>query len=153
MAGRQSAGILLYRKTGHTIAVFLVHPGGPFWKNKDEGAWTIPKGEFTNEEEALAAAIREFREETGFELKGEFLPLTPIVQKGGKKVYGWALAGDIDAKALQSNTFSMEWPPKSGRQTAFPEVDRGEWFTLIQARAKINTAQLGFLEELEGLLG
>lgn len=131
----------------------MVHPGGPFWKNKDEGAWTVPKGEFTNEEEALAAAIREFTEEAGFTPKGKFLALAPVVQKGGKKVYGWAVAGDIDPAALQSNTFSMEWPPKSGKQKAFPEVDRGEWFGLDEARVKINTAQVGFLDELEGLLG
>jgi len=152
MAGKQSAGILLYRKTGSHVEVFLVHPGGPFWKNKDEGAWTIPKGEFTSSEEALAAAIREFKEETGCTLTGTFIPLAPITQKAGKKVYGWAVAGNIDAQALQSNIFTLEWPPGSGKKKDFPEVDRGAWFDLPGARIKINPAQTGFLDELEQIM-
>lgn len=151
MAAKQSAGILLYRKTGRKTEVFLVHPGGPFWKNKDAGAWTIPKGEFDDGEEALAAAIREFKEETGVDLAGDFVALAPVVQKGGKKVYAWAIAGDIDAGALQSNSFSLEWPPKSGKMNSFPEIDRGAWFTLAQAKEKINPAQIGFLAQLEEL--
>jgi predicted NUDIX family NTP pyrophosphohydrolase len=149
MTSKQSAGILLYRRAPHIVEVFLVHPGGPFWKNKDAGSWTIPKGEFTSEEPALDAAIREFREETGFVLKGPFQPLSPIRQKGGKRVFAWASPGDIDAAAIVSNTFEMEWPRKSGRQQLFPEVDKAGWFSLDKAREMINPAQIGFLEELE----
>lgn len=149
MAKKESAGILLYRTSGPRPEVFLVHPGGPFWKNKDAGAWTLPKGEFDDQEEALAAAIREFEEETGYRPQGKFAPLAPVVQKGGKKVYAWAIAGDIDPAALRSNTFMIEWPPKSGRQKAFPEVDRGDWFGFREAREKINPAQTAFLDELE----
>ena len=149
MTSRQSAGILLYRWTTGTLEVFLVHPGGPFWKNKDAGSWTIPKGEFENEEPALDAAIREFREETGFTLKGHFQPLSPIRQKGGKRVFAWALAGDLDPAKISSNTFELEWPRHSGRQQTFPEVDKGGWFTLTAARDIINPAQIALLEELE----
>jgi predicted NUDIX family NTP pyrophosphohydrolase len=149
MTHRQSAGILLYRKVAGSLEVFLVHPGGPFWKNKDAGSWTIPKGEFENEEPALDAAIREFREETGFALKGHFQPLSPIRQKGGKRVFAWALAGDLDPAAIASNTFEIEWPRKSGRQQVFPEVDKGGWFSLPAARKIINPAQIALLEELE----
>jgi predicted NUDIX family NTP pyrophosphohydrolase len=149
MTSRQSAGILLYRWTTGTLEVFLVHPGGPFWKNKDAGSWTIPKGEFENEEPALDAAIREFREETGFTLKGHFQPLSPIRQKGGKRVFAWALAGDLDPAKISSNTFELEWPRHSGRQQTFPEVDKGGWFTLAAARLIINPAQIALLEELE----
>src|ERR1700677_3255512 len=148
MTSKQSAGILLYRWTAGSLEVFLVHPGGPFWKNKDAGSWTIPKGEFNNAEPALDAAIREFREETGVQLKGYFKPLSPIRQKGGKRVYAWALAGDLDPTQLVSNTFDLEWPPGSGRTKTFPEVDRGAWYTLAAARAIINPAQIAFLDEL-----
>ena len=153
MAARQSAGILLYRRKGGATEVFLVHPGGPFWKNKDAGAWTVPKGEIKDGEDLLAAAVREFREETGFDVKGKFIALEPVVQKAGKKVYAWAIAGDIDAGAIRSNTFSMEWPPKSGRQTVFPEVDKGGWFKVAEAREKINPGQRGFLKQLVDLVG
>lgn len=149
MTNAQSAGILLYRWTTGTLEVFLVHPGGPFWKNKDAGTWTIPKGEFENTEPALDAAIREFREETGFQLDGPFQPLSPIRQKGGKRVYAWAHAGDLDATAIVSNTFEIEWPRRSGRQQTFPEVDKAAWYSLAAARAVINPAQIAFLEELE----
>jgi predicted NUDIX family NTP pyrophosphohydrolase len=162
MVTKQSAGILLYRQTPQapsqfpasppqtpTLEVFLVHPGGPFWKNKDAGSWTIPKGEFDNDEPALDAAIREFREETGFPLKGHFQSLSPIRQKGGKRVFAWALAGDLDATAIVSNTFEIEWPPHSGKQQSFPEVDRGGWFPIAEAKKIINPAQAAFLEELE----
>jgi predicted NUDIX family NTP pyrophosphohydrolase len=149
MTSKQSAGILLYRWTAGSLEVFLVHPGGPFWKNKDAGSWTIPKGEFENKEPALDAAIREFREETGFSLKGHFQPLSPIRQKGGKRVFAWALAGDLDPAAISSNTFEIEWPRRSGQQQQFPEVDKGGWFSLAAAKAIINPAQIALLEELE----
>ncbi|HEV2480826.1 MAG TPA: NUDIX domain-containing protein [Puia sp.] len=149
MTSKQSAGILLYRRRSELLEVFLVHPGGPFWKNKEAGVWTIPKGEFTNDEPALDAAVREFREETGTTLKGPFQPLSPIRQKGGKRVYAWASPGDLDPTTIVSNTFEIEWPRGSGKQVSFPEVDKGGWFSLGDARTMINPAQVGFLEELE----
>jgi predicted NUDIX family NTP pyrophosphohydrolase len=159
MTTKQSAGILLYRQTpatpgSHTpnpnmLEVFLVHPGGPFWKNKDAGVWTIPKGEFNNDEPALDAAIREFSEETGTTLTGHFRALSPIRQKGGKRVYAWAIAGDLDPATMTSNTFEIEWPRHSGRMQTFPEVDKGGWFSLEEARRIINPAQIPFLDELE----
>jgi predicted NUDIX family NTP pyrophosphohydrolase len=149
---KQSAGILLYRMANKRLEVFLVHPGGPYWKNKEEGGWTIPKGELTAEEEALQAAIREFREETGSTLSGPFLPLTPVQQKGGKRVYAWAAAGEIDPARIVSNTFDIEWPPRSGKQQSFPEVDKGSWFTIEAASRMINPAQVAFLEELAGIV-
>ena len=124
----QSAGILLYRFRREILEVFLVHPGGPFWKHKDLGSWSIPKGEHTDEEEPLKAALREFKEETGFEPNGDFKALQPVRLKSGKKVSAWAVAGDCDPEMIQSNTFEMEWPPKSGKLQHFPEVDRGGWF-------------------------
>jgi predicted NUDIX family NTP pyrophosphohydrolase len=144
---RTSAGILLYRSKGHEPEVFLVHPGGPFWKGKDLGAWSIPKGEYINEE-PLAAAKREFKEETGYALTGKFIALTPIKQKAGKLVQAWAVEGDIDADTIVSNSFETEWPPKSGRKQNFPEVDKAAWFTIDHAREKINPAQTAFLDEL-----
>jgi predicted NUDIX family NTP pyrophosphohydrolase len=149
MTSKQSAGILLYRLKTGVLEVFLAHPGGPFWKNRDAGSWTIPKGEFLDDEPALDAAIREFKEETGFTLKGPFTALSPIRQKGGKRVFAWASPGDLVPAAIRSNTFEMEWPPKSGRMRAFPEIDKAGWFTLDQARKIINPAQTGFLDELE----
>jgi predicted NUDIX family NTP pyrophosphohydrolase len=148
MAKKQSAGILLYRLKEAGLEVFLVHPGGPFWKKKDAASWTIPKGEFTGEEEALQAAIREFKEETGFILKGPFSPLTAIRQKAGKWVQAWAVVGDLVPALMKSNIVSIEWPPRSGKKISFPEVDQGSWFTLAAARHKINPAQLSFLDEL-----
>jgi predicted NUDIX family NTP pyrophosphohydrolase len=153
MTTRQSAGILLYRRLNAHLEVFLVHPGGPFWKKKDAGSWTIPKGEFTSDEPALDAAIREFREETGFTLKGPFQPLSPIRQKGGKRVYAWAIAGDLDPTQLVSNTFELEWPRGSGRTQTFPEIDKGAWFPLEAARQQINPAQIPFLVELKETIG
>lgn len=148
----QSAGILLYRiRTGPDV--FLVHPGGPFFAKKDAGSWTIPKGEFLPPEEALEAAVREFSEETGVRLAGPFVPLQAIRQKGGKVVHAWAAEGDIDASAIASNTFEIEWPPKSGRRQTFPEVDRAAWFDLAVARVKINEAQVALIDELAVLLG
>ena len=146
---RVAAGLLPFRTAGAALEVFLVHPGGPFWKNKDAGSWTIPKGEFTNDEPALDAAVREFREETGFVLKGPFQPLSPIRQKGGKRVYAWATPGDLDPAKIVSNTFELEWPRKSGRNKTFPEVDKGGWFSIADARRMINPAQIPLLEELE----
>ncbi|MBS1664792.1 MAG: NUDIX domain-containing protein [Bacteroidetes bacterium] len=148
MTSKQSAGILLYRRIHNVLEVFLVHPGGPFWKKKEAGVWTIPKGEFTSEEPALDAAVREFREETGTTLKGPFQPLSPIRQKGGKRVYAWACPGDLDPEKIVSNTFELEWPRNSGRMVAFPEVDKAGWFLLDQARLMINPAQIAFLDEL-----
>jgi len=145
---KQSAGILLYRPGVPEPEVFLVHPGGPFWKNKDEGAWTIPKGEFDESEDALEAAIREFKEETGFNLMGEFKPLVPVQQKGGKIVQAWAIQGNINEANVQSNFFEMEWPPKSGKKQTFPEIDRASWFRLSEAREKINSSQVQFLDQL-----
>lgn len=151
MARRQSAGILLYRLKNGGLEVFLVHPGGPFWKKKDAASWTIPKGEFTDEEEALAAAIREFREETSFTPVGPFIPLTPVTQKGGKRVYAWTAVGDIVPALVKSNLVTIEWPPKSGKKIHFPEVDTGDWFPLEKAYEKINPAQAAFLDELKTL--
>ncbi|MEO1054102.1 MAG: NUDIX domain-containing protein [Bacteroidota bacterium] len=148
---KQSAGILLYRWVNDSFEVFLVHPGGPFFKNKDAGAWTIPKGEF-EAEDPLAAAKREFKEETGFEPDGDFLTLEPITQKGGKKVHAWALEGDIDGTKIVSNTFELEWPPKSGRVQHFPEIDKAEWFDEASAEKKINPAQWALVLQLKVLL-
>ena len=146
--GKQSAGILLYRLKDHRPEVFLVHPGGPFWSKKDAGVWSIPKGEMEEEEEALKVAFREFKEETGYELEGDFTPLQPIKQKSGKIVYAWTGEGDVDENKIISNNFEIEWPPKSGKMKSFPEVDRAGWFQLNEAREKINPGQLPLLEEL-----
>lgn len=151
---RLSAGILLYRRKGAGIEVFLVHPGGPFWKNKDAGAWSIPKGQYEEGEEALAAAIREFCEETGFTLGGvEFHSLGEVKQNSGKVVSAWAVEKDVDAEKIQSNLFPMEWPPKSGKMQEFPEVDRAGWFSLDAAREKLLAGQRELLGRLERLLG
>ena len=145
---RISAGLLLYRIRDGALEFLLVHPGGPFWKNKDAGAWTIPKGEIGDNEE-LAAAVREFEEELGFKPSGPFIELTPIKQKAGKVVHAWAFQGDCDPTQIKSNTFSIEWPPKSGKQAEFPEVDRADFFNLEDAKVKINPAQVPFLEEAQ----
>lgn len=148
MTKKQSAGLMLYRKINNTIEIFLVHPGGPFWKNKDEGAWSIPKGEFNDDEEPLQAAIREFFEETGIQISGELVELKPVMQKGGKIVYAWALEKNIDAATITSNTFEIEWPPRSGKYQNFPEADKAGWFSVDEAKKKLNTMQVAFLEEL-----
>ena len=145
----KSAGILLYRFREGVLQVLLAHPGGPFWAKKDAGAWTIPKGEIGDSEEPLAAARRELREETGLDVDGEFIALAPVRQKSGKWVHAWALEGDCDPAAIRSNTFSVEWPPRSGKQREFPEIDRAAWFTIPEAREKILAAQAAFLDELE----
>jgi predicted NUDIX family NTP pyrophosphohydrolase len=149
---KTSAGILLYRKANSRLEVFLVHPGGPFWAHKDTGAWSIPKGEFEADEQPLAAAKREFMEETGYEVNGEFVELIPVKQSSAKTVYAWAVQGDVDADAIRSNTFSMQWPPKSGRYEEFPEVDRAQWFDMHTAKQKIVAGQVGLLEQLEALV-
>jgi predicted NUDIX family NTP pyrophosphohydrolase len=149
---KQSAGLLLYRRRHGGLEVFLVHPGGPFWSGKDEGAWSIPKGEYATSEDPLDAARREFQEETGFAATGEVIPLTSLKQSSGKIVQAWALEGDCDAGAIRSNPFTMEWPPRSGRRQEFPEVDRAAWFTIEEARRRITKGQVGFLEELERIL-
>lgn len=147
-----SAGLLLYRRGEGAWQVLLVHPGGPFFAKKDVGAWTIPKGEPLPEEELLAAARREFQEETGFSPNGPFLPLSPIKQKGGKLVHAWAVEGDFDVAELHSNSFSIEWPPRTGRQQNFPEIDRAEFFTLAEASEKINPGQVALLREIGEIL-
>jgi predicted NUDIX family NTP pyrophosphohydrolase len=147
-----SAGILLYRLSAGWPQIMLVHPGGPLWKNKDLGAWSIPKGEFLPGQDPLKTAKREFKEETGGTVKGEFKELMPARQAGGKLVYAFAAEGDFDVSKLTSNTFPMEWPPKSGRIEKIPEVDRAEWFDLAAARQKINAAQAAFIDQLEQLL-
>ena len=145
-----SAGLLLYRRGHCGLEVFLVHPGGPFWARKDEGAWSVPKGLVDADEEELACARREFREETGFDppASGTELDLGTFRQPSGKRVHVWAIEGDCDPAQLNSNLFEMEWPPKSGRTARFPEVDRGAWFDRAQARVKISTGQRPILERL-----
>jgi predicted NUDIX family NTP pyrophosphohydrolase len=149
---KKSAGLLMYRFRRGALEVFLVHPGGPFWANKDEGAWSLPKGEYGPDEDPFEVAGREFQEETGFAARGEFLPLTPLKQPSGKIISAWAFEGDCDAEAVKSNTFSLEWPPNSGQIQEFPEVDRGGWFPLDRAKEKITKGQKGFLEELANIL-
>jgi predicted NUDIX family NTP pyrophosphohydrolase len=148
---KRSAGVLLFRRSS-PVDVFLVHPGGPFWRKKDAAAWTIPKGEYEPGEEPLAAARREFQEETGFPVEGEFLPLGEITQASGKIVTAWAIEGDCDPALLVSNTCRVEWPPRTGRMIEIPEVDRGAWFSIAEAREKIFTAQRALLDRLEKVL-
>jgi predicted NUDIX family NTP pyrophosphohydrolase len=148
MAKKTSAGILLHRRRGAEVEVFLVHPGGPFWAKKDRGAWSLPKGEVEEGEDPRDAAMREFREETGFEVAGELRPLGALRQPGGKTILAWAAEGDCDPAELRSGLFSMEWPPRSGKRQEFPEVDRGAWFTLAEARQRIVAGQAPFLDAL-----
>jgi predicted NUDIX family NTP pyrophosphohydrolase len=152
VSGKRSAGLLLYRKCHGRLEVFLVHPGGPFWAKKDAGAWTIPKGEIGPDEDPLAAARRETAEETGFTPDGRFVELPVIRQKAGKFVHAWAIEAECDATQLRSNLFSMEWPPRSGRMAEFPEVDRGAWFPMDEAREKLLESQHPLLEALESLV-
>ncbi len=149
---KQSAGILLFRRRDAAIEVFLVHPGGPFWAKKDDGVWSLPKGEISPGEDALAAARREFQEETGFTLEGPMDPLTPVKQPSGKIIHAWVKEGDCDALAVRSNTFVMEWPPRSGRKQEFPEIDRAGWFSISEALIKIGQGQIPFLLELQRLI-
>ena len=143
----------MYRMRGGRVELLLVHPGGPFWTKKDAGAWSIPKGEISAEEDDLDAARREFFEETGVLPEGRFNPLGEIVQKGGKVVRAWAFEGDYDPATLKSNTFTMEWPPRSGKQQEFPEIDRAAFFTPEEARLRINPAQAEFIDALERMTG
>ena len=142
----------MYRRRGGRVEVLLVHPGGPFWRNKDAGAWSIPKGEVQAGEDLLAAARREFEEELGLRAEGPFTQLNPVKQKGGKVVHAWAFEGDCDPAAIRSNTFTMEWPPRSGRMAEFPEIDRAEFFALAEAIDKVNPAQAGLIDQLGRLL-
>jgi len=146
---RKSAGILLYRFHKGRVEVFLVHPGGPFWVNKDLGSWSVPKGEYNDDEDAFEAAQREFQEETGLSVDGNFIELGEVRQPSGKRVRVWAQETDKELGNIKSNTFELEWPPKSGKMQDFPEVDRGEWFSLAEARPKILKGQIPFLDILE----
>ena len=148
----QSAGLLLFRRVDGDIEVLLAHPGGPFWKRKDQGAWTIPKGLITPGESPLAAARREFAEETGHHPRGDAIPLGSATQPGGKVVHVWAIEGDWDPADLQSNTFEMEWPPRSGRLQSFPEIDRAAWSDLAEARERILKGQALFIDRLLALV-
>ncbi|MDQ6763196.1 MAG: NUDIX domain-containing protein [Bacteroidota bacterium] len=152
MIKKQSAGILLYRKNKNELEVFLVHPGGPFWAKKEAGAWSIPKGEFDDEEDALTAAKRELLEETGISVSGDFIELQPVKLKSGKTVFAWAIEGDADAASIVSNYFEMEWPPHSGKMQSFPEIDKAAWFTIEDAAKKINEMQVGLLLQLEKIV-
>lgn len=145
---KQSAGILVYRHKNNNLEILLVHPGGPYWAHKDEGVWSIPKGEIEPGEDKVAAAKREFYEETGTRIDGDFINLTPVKLASGKVVYAYAIEGDIDASQIHSNNFTMEWPPASGKLQQFPEIDKGEWFTPGKARQKISRPQASFIDEL-----
>jgi predicted NUDIX family NTP pyrophosphohydrolase len=149
---RNSAGILVYKIDDGQLKVFLVHPGGPFWKNKDAEAWTIPKGEFNENESALEAAIRELKEETGHTVTGNFIELESIRQKSGKTVFAWAIESDMDPAKIRSNHFEIEWPPRSGKKASFPEVDKAAWFTPDEAREKILPPQWTLIEKLKSIL-
>ena len=149
---RISAGILLYRFIDKELQFFLVHPGGPFFKNKDLGHWTIPKGEPNENEDLVSCALREFREETGIAISGDLIELNPIQQKGGKKVFAWAMQGNLDPSHIQSNVFELEWPYKSGKIQTFPEIDRASWFDMQQSLEKINPAQQSLVLETASIL-
>jgi predicted NUDIX family NTP pyrophosphohydrolase len=149
---KKSAGILMYRLRNEVLEVLLVHPGGPYWAKKDNGSWSIPKGEYTDTEDPFTVAKREYEEETSFQVDGDFIHLTPLKQPSGKIVSAWTVEGDCDASKIKSNTFLMEWPPRSGNKQEFPEVDRGEWFTIDTAKKKLLKGQVGFIDELCKLL-
>jgi predicted NUDIX family NTP pyrophosphohydrolase len=148
---KRSAGLMMFRHARNGLEVFLVHPGGPIWAKKDKGAWTVPKGEYEDDEEALAAAQREFEEETGFKATGKFFGLGTIQQKSGKRVIAWAFEGDCDPAQLKSNTCEIEWPPRSGRRLEIPEIDRGQWFSIDEARGYIREEQAPLLDALRVL--
>jgi predicted NUDIX family NTP pyrophosphohydrolase len=151
---KQSAGLLLYRKLDSSVEVLIVHPGGPFWAKKDKGAWSLPKGEFVDGEDGLSAAKREFKEELGLESpEGAYTEIGSVKYKSGKTIHAWALEGDMDVSAITSNTITMEWPPRSGKQQEFPEVDKAGWFGLEKAKEKLNPAQTLFIDRLAEILG
>jgi predicted NUDIX family NTP pyrophosphohydrolase len=147
-----SAGLLLHRLRDGRLELFLAHPGGPYWAKKDDGVWSIPKGLIDPDEDPLAAARREFHEETGHVIDGEFIPLGELKQKGNKIVHAWAVAGDIDAESIRSNTYAVQWPPKSGQWRRYAEIDRAGWFGVADARRKILPGQAGFIDRLIELL-
>jgi predicted NUDIX family NTP pyrophosphohydrolase len=150
---KKSAGLLMYRRgMNGELQVLLAHPGGPFFRNKDDGAWTLPKGEYEESEQPLDAARREFEEETGFAAVPPFIPLGEVVQKGGKRIQAWAFCGECDPAGLRCNSFELEWPPHSGRKQSYPEIDRVEWFGLEQARRKVNSVQHALLDRLEAAI-
>lgn len=148
MPSKKSAGVLPFRFYNKKPEVLLAHPGGPFWKNKDLGAWSIVKGEYNDDEEPLTAAKREWREETGLKLPGKYIPLTPVKQKSGKEIIAWAVEADFEPTAIKSNSFEIEWPPKSGKKQSFPEIDRAAWFSIKEAKEKVNPAQVALIDEL-----
>ncbi|HTB24389.1 MAG TPA: NUDIX domain-containing protein [Puia sp.] len=149
---KMSAGILLFRFKNIKPEVLLFHPGGPYWAKKDAGVWSIPKGQLNEDEDPLSAAKRELKEETGIDIKGKLIQLTPIKQKNNKTVFAWSLEQDFDLLNLKSNLFEIEWPPKSGKKMQFPEMDKGAWFTIDEAKVKILPAQLPFIIELEKMI-
>ncbi|MBB6370009.1 NUDIX hydrolase [Chryseobacterium shigense] len=149
---KTSAGILLFKRVKNNLYYFLVHPGGPFWKNKDAGTWSVPKGEIQPDEDPLERALTEFKEETGKTIHGEFIALVPVKQKGGKTVHAWALESDLEISGLYSNTLQIEWPPGSSKMIEIPEVDQWEWFESVEAQKRINPAQIAFIAELERIL-
>jgi len=152
MMQKRSAGLLMYRLNNDKLELFLVHPGGPFWAAKDEGIWSIPKGEYEVGEDPLEAAQREFLEETGVTPSGTFTSLEPLQQRSGKIISAWAFEGDCDASKITSNTFTMEWPPNSGKEAEFPEIDRAAWFSVDDAKKKLSKGQTGFIDELCNIL-
>jgi predicted NUDIX family NTP pyrophosphohydrolase len=152
--GKQSAGILVYRKKDTSVEVLIVHPGGPFWAKKDKGAWSLPKGEFVEGEKGLSAAKREFKEELGLEPpEGTYTEMGSVKNKSGKTIHAWTIEGDVDVSAITSNTITIEWPPRSGKQQEFPEVDKAGWFSLEKAKEKLNPAQAAFIDRLVQTLG
>jgi predicted NUDIX family NTP pyrophosphohydrolase len=152
MVKKSSAGLLMYRSAGRSVEILAVHPGGPFWAKKDLGSWSIPKGEFDESESAFEAAKREFTEETGASPEGTFIGLKPVRHKSGKIVHAWAIEGQFDVGSLKSNTFELEWPPKSGRIQSFPEIDRAGWFSIPDGVAKLVPAEVSFVDELASIL-
>lgn len=150
---KKSAGILPFRKNGDEVEIFLVHPGGPFWKNKDQHSWSVAKGEFTDEEIPFEAALREFHEETGLSLSGHFTELKPNKQPGGKTVYAWAIETDLNPDDVKSNTFALEWPPRTGKIIEVPEIDKAAWIPLSEAYRKIHKGQMPILDQLSKLIG